>query len=71
MEKMQFSNIHIYDFFFAMKLDSLATIPFSQTESVFYHQDYFSTTSDFYSVIDPVSVLQCYNPIHKCDRSRL
>lgn len=37
--------------FFAVKLNSLVTIPFSQTESVFYYQECFSTTSDFYPML--------------------
>lgn len=50
-KKIQFSNIHIYDFLNAVKLDSLGSIHFSQIESVFCCQDYFSIASDFYSML--------------------
>lgn len=50
-KKIQFSNIHIYHFLIAVKLDSLGSIHFFQIESAFYYQDYFSITSDFYSVL--------------------
>lgn len=50
-KKIQFSNIHIYDFLTAEKVSLLGSIPFFHIESVFYCQDCFSITSDFHSML--------------------